>query len=283
MSGVDNKIVKMTFDNSSFQKNVSQTMSSLDALKKSLDFKGAGEGMKGIGSAAGKVDLSPIHTQIESVNTGFLAMATVAATALSGITSKAVAAGGQIVKALAVDPVTDGFKEYETNIDSIQTILANTKSKGSNLEDVNAALDEMNTYSDKTIYNFSQMAKNVSKFTAAGVDLETSVSSIKGLANVAALMGVKNEEAQRSMFQLSQAVSTGTVKLRDWISVENSGMAGEQFNAALVETGQALGTLTRMPVGSTFKDWTDENGSFRDSLESGWLTAEVLTLSLIHI
>lgn len=280
MSGVDNKVVKMTFDNSSFQKNVAQTMSALDALKKSLDFKGAGEGLKSIGAAAGKVDLSPIHTSIESVNSGFLAMATVAATAISSITMKAAAAGGQIVKSLAIDPVTDGFKEYETNIDSIQTILANTQSKGSTLDDVNAALDEMNTYSDKTVYNFSQMAKNVSKFTAAGIDLDTSVSSIKGLANVSALMGVKNEEAQRSMFQLSQAMGSGVVKLKDWISVENAGLSGEAFNNALVQTGQALGTLTRMPVGSTFKDWTDQNGSFRDSLESGWLTTEVLTTTL---
>jgi len=280
MSGVDNKIVKMTFDNSSFQKNVSQTMSSLDALKKSLDFKGAGEGLKNIGAAAGKVDLSPIHTSIDGVNSGFLAMATVAATAISSITAKAAAAGGQIVKSLALDPVMDGFKEYEVNMDSIQTILANTQSKGTTLDDVNGALDEMNTYSDKTIYNFSQMAKNVSKFTAAGIDLDTSVSSIKGLANVSALMGVKNEEAQRSMFQLSQAMGSGVVKLKDWISVENAGLSGEAFNNALVQTGQALGELTKMPVGSTFKDWTDQNGSFRDSLESGWLTTEVLTTTL---
>ena len=280
MSGVDNKVVKMTFDNSSFQKNVAQTMSSLDALKKSLDFKGAGEGIKGVSAAAGKIDLSPIHTSIESVNSGFLAMATVAATAISGITSKAVAAGGQMVKSLAIDPMTDGFQEYETNMNSIQTILANTKSKGSTLDDVNAALDQMNEYSDKTIYNFSQMAKNVSKFTAAGVDLDTSVSSIKGLANVAALMGVKNEEAQRSMFQLSQAIGSGTVKLKDWISVEQAGMSGEGFNDALVQTGMALGELTKMPVGTTLREWEKENGKFRDSLESGWLTTEVLTTAL---
>lgn len=282
MSGsVDNKVVKMTFDNSSFQKNVSETMSSLDKLKAALNFDGAKKGMSTLGAEAGKVNLGPIHTQIESVNAGFLAMATVAATALSGITTKALAAGGQMVKSLSLQPITEGFQEYETNMESIQTILANTKSDGTNLEQVNAALDEMNEYSDKTIYNFSQMSKNVSKFTAAGIDLETSVSSIKGLANVAALTGVKNEEAQRAMFQLSQALSSGTVKLRDWVSVEQTGgMAGEQFQKALVTTGQAMGELTQMPVGSTFEDWTDKNGKFRDTLESGWLTADVLTTTL---
>ena len=281
MSGsVDNKVVKMTFDNAQFQRNVSDTMSALDRLKKSLSFEGAKDGFKGLSGSVKNVDLSPISTQIEGVNAKFLAMATIATAALAGIATQAASTGAQMIKSLTLDPVIDGYKEYETNIDSIQTILANTKSKGTTLDDVNSALDEMNEYSDKTIYNFAQMAKNVSKFTAAGVDLDTSVSAIKGLANVAALSGVKNEEAQRTMFQLSQAIGSGTVKLRDWISVENSSMSSEGFRDALFETGKAMGTITNVPIGATMKEWTDKTGSFRDTLESGWLTSEVLTTAL---
>lgn len=277
---VDNKVVKMTFDNSAFQRNVSQTMSSLDALKKSLDFKGVGNVLKTIGDSAGRVDLSPIHTQVEGVNTGFLALATVAAAVLSGITTKAVAAGASMVKALTLTPAIKGFQEYETNMNSVQTILANTQSKGTTLDQVNASLDQMNEYSDKTIYNFSQMAKNVGTFTAAGVDLETSVKSIKGIANLAALSGSSSEQASNAMYQLSQEIASGSVKLMGWNSVVQAGMGGEQFKNALVQTGQALGELTKQPVGQTFKEWEAANGIFRDTLKDGWVTADVLTTTL---
>lgn len=277
---VDNKVVKMTFDNAQFQKNVADTMSALDKLKASLNFDKAKASAAGLGDSFKKVDLSPISTQVEGVNAKFLAMAAVATGAIAAVASKAVSAGAEIVKSLALDPVIDGFKEYETNMNSVQTILANTQSKGTTLEDVNAALDEMNEYSDKTIYNFAQMATNVSKFTAAGVGLEQSVSSIKGLANAAALAGVNNEDAQRAMFQLSQALGSGTVKLRDWMSVENSGMSTEQFRNALVQTGQALGTITNVPLGASLDEWQKKNGNFRDTLQDGWLTAEVLTTTL---
>lgn len=280
MSGVDNKVVKMTFDNAQFQKNVSETMSALDKLKASLNFDKVKNSMGGLNDTVKKIDLAPMATQVEGVNAKFLALAAVGTATLVGLASQAANAGAQIVKSLALDPVIEGYKEYEVNIDSIQTILANTKSKGTTIDDVNKALDEMNVYSDKTIYNFAQMAKNVSKFTAAGVDLETSVSSIKGLANVAALSGVKNEEAQRAMFQLSQAIGSGTVKLKDWISVENASMSSEGFRDALFETGKAMGTITNVPIGATMKEWEASAGSFRETLQDGWLTSEVLTTAL---
>lgn len=280
MSGVDNKVVKMTFDNAQFQKNVSETMSALDKLKASLNFDKVKNSMGGLNDTVKKIDLAPMATQVEGVNAKFLALAAVGTATLVGLASQAANAGAQIVKSLALDPVIEGYKEYEVNIDSIQTILANTKSKGTTLDDVNKALDEMNVYSDKTIYNFAQMAKNVSKFTAAGVDLETSVSSIKGLANVAALSGVKNEEAQRAMFQLSQAIGSGTIKLKDWISVENASMSSEGFRDALFETGKAMGTITNVPIGATMKEWEASAGSFRETLQDGWLTSEVLTTAL---
>jgi len=158
--------------------------------------------------------------------------------------------------------------------------LANTKDQGTNLKDVNSALDQLNTYSDKTIYNFGQMAKNIGTFTAAGVDLDTSVQSIKGISNLAAISGSSSEQASTAMYQLSQAISTGTLKLQDWNSVTNAGMGGKVFQKALFETGKALGTIKDTPIDQTFDQWTDAGNSFRGSLTKGWLTSEVLTTTL---
>ena len=280
MSGVDNRVVTMTFDNKLFQQKVGETIGSIDKLKQALKFDTAKSGFDDISAAAGKVNFGTIHTAIDGVSTKFLALSTVAVTALSTITNKAIETGLSVIKSLTIKPALDGLQEYETNIGSIQTILANTASKGTNLDQVNAALDQLNVYSDKTIYNFGQMAKNIGTFTAAGVDLDTSVSSIKGIANIAAMSGSSADQASTAMYQLSQAIAGGSLKLMDWNSVVNAGMGGEALQNALFETGKAMGTLNDVPMGTTFKQWTDSGHSFRESLKDGWVTADVLTTTL---
>ena len=280
MSTIDNRVVSMKFDNAGFQEKVAGTQKSLDGLKESLKFASANDGFSNIQAGLNRINLGPLSVAVDGVSTKFLALATAGVTALATLTSKAVSAGTQIVKSLAITPILDGYREYENNMTSIQTILANTKSKGSTLDDVNKALDELNNYSDQTIYNFGQMTANISKFTAAGVDLKTSVASIKGFANVAALAGANSEDTSRAMYQLSQAMSSGTVRLMDWKSIENSNIGGEGFKTAIFETAKAMGKLGNIPMGMTFKEWEKANGSFRDSLEKGWLTADVMSTTL---
>jgi hypothetical protein len=270
----------MEFDNAQFERGVSTTISTLGKLTEALKFKGATTGLSDIHAAAGKVNFQSISDGIEGVSKKFIALSTIAITALSNITTAAISAGLNFAKSFALGPLMSGFKEFETNVNSIQTILANTKSQGTNLDQVNAALDQLNQYSDKTIYNFSQMAKNIGTFTAAGVDLNTSVSAIKGIANLAAISGSNSEQASSAMYQLSQALASGTVKLMDWNSVVMAGMGGEVFKNALFESGKALGALADVPVDQTFDQWEASGNNFRSSLESGWLTAEVLTTTL---
>ncbi|HEY7160656.1 MAG TPA: tape measure protein, partial [Acidobacteriota bacterium] len=245
-----------------------------------LKFENAGKGISDISKEASKLNLSKIASAVEGISGKFKTLGVVGVTAIANITTKAITTAGRLIKSLSLQQVIDGFKEYETNIGSIQTILANTKDQGATLKDVNSALDQLNTYSDKTIYNFGQMAKNIGTFTAAGVDLDTSVQSIKGIANLAAISGSSSEQASTAMYQLSQAISTGTLKLQDWNSVTNAGMGGKVFQKALFETGKALGTIKDTPIDQTFDQWTDAGNTFRGSLQEGWLTSEVLTTTL---
>jgi tape measure domain-containing protein len=270
----------MEFDNTAFEHKIAATIESLGRLEKSLQLTGAKKGLEDVSEAAGKFNMGNMGTALEDVSRKFLALSAVAITVIANITTAAVKAGAQLVKEFSVQPILDGFREWETNMNSIQTILANTDSKGTTLEQVNAALDQLNEYSDKTIYNFAQMARNIGTFTAAGVDLDTSVNSIKGIANLAAISGSSAEQASTAMYQLSQAIATGSVKLMDWNSVVNAGMGGEVFQKALFETGKALGTISNVPMKQTFEEWKDGGNSFRASLESGWVTAEVLTNTL---
>ncbi len=123
-----------------------------------------------------------------------------------------------------------------------------------------------------TIYNFTEMTRNIGTFTAAGVDLETSVSAIKGIANLAAVSGSTSQQASTAMYQLSQALAAGTVKLQDWNSVVNAGMGGQVFQDALKETARVHGVA----IDQMIKD----EGSFRETLSKGWLTSEILTDTL---
>ena len=269
---IDERVVEMRFDNKQFEENVRTSMSTLDKLKQKLNLSGASKGLEDVESAAKKVDMSGLGKGIETVQMKFSALQVMGVTALANITNSAVNAGERMISALTIDPIKSGFEEYETQMNAVQTILANTQKEGTNVKIVNKYLDELNTYADKTIYNFTEMTRNIGTFTAAGVKLETSVSSIKGIANLAAVSGSNSQQASTAMYQLSQAIASGTVKLMDWNSVVNAGMGGQVFQDALVRTSEHLQTGAKAAIAA--------EGSFRESLSTGWLTTEVLTETL---
>lgn len=271
---IDERVVQMRFDNAQFERNVSTSMSTLDKLKQSLNLTGASKGLENINNTAKGINFSGLTNAVDSVKLKFSALQVMAVTALSNITNSAVNAGKRLVSAFTVEPIMSGFQEYETQINAVQTILANTESKGSTLQDVNRALNELNTYADKTIYNFTEMTRNIGTFTAAGVDLKTSVSAIKGIANLAAVSGSTSQQASTAMYQLSQALASGTVKLQDWNSVVNAGMGGQVFQDALKETARVHGVAIDKMI--------KEEGSFRETLQKGWLTSDILTETLNH-
>ena len=271
---IDQRVVEMRFDNANFEKNVSTSMSTLDKLKKSLKFEDSAKGFENISKAAGRVDMGGLSNGVESVRLKFSALEVMAVTALQNITNSAVNAGKKLVSDLALDPIISGFKEYETQINATQTILANTQKEGANIDDVNRALDELNKYADLTIYNFTEMTRNIGTFTAAGVDLNTSVNAIKGIANLAAVSGSTSQQASTAMYQLSQALASGTVKLMDWNSVVNAGMGGQVFQDALKMTARIHGIA--------IDEMIADEGSFRETLSKGWLTSDILTETLQH-
>ena len=277
---IDERVVEMRFDNKQFESNVATSMSTLEKLKKSLNLTGASKGLEDVGAATKRVDMSGLGGAVDSVKAKFSALQVVGVTALANITNSAVNAGKSIIKSLTIDPVKTGFDEYETKMGSIQTILANTEHQGTTLNDVTAALDKLNLYADKTIYNFKEMTRNIGTFTAAGIDLETSVRSIQGIANLAAISGSTSQQASVAMYQLSQALATGTVKLQDWNSVVNAGMGGKVFQNALIQTAAMLDGSANDVAAWQAKN-IDAFGSFRESLSRGaWLTSEVLTRTL---
>ncbi len=312
MSSIDERIVRLKFDNQAFEQGIARSRDSLGRFTQQLETPTSGKGLDGISNgiakisdslskfaddsqkdfgdvdaASKKLTLEHIANGVQAVSDKFKAMSVVGVTALATITNKAVASGLAFAKSFTTTPISEGFHEYETNLNSIQTILANTQASGATLKDVENALNDLNHYSDQTIYNFSEMAKNIGTFTAAGVDLKTSAASIKGIANLAALSGSNSEQASAAMYQLSQAISSGTFSLEDWNSVVNAGMGGTVFQRALAQTAEKMGTLSdgAVKLSGKMKNVSINGESFRQSItakpgKNSWLTSKVLTATL---
>lgn len=283
---IDEKVVKMRFDNQQFESNVQTSLNTLDRLKKSLDMEGAAKGLEQVNDAAKRCDMSKLSGALETVQARFSSLEVMAVTALANITNSAVNAGKRMLAAFTIDPIKSGFDEYELKMGSIQTIMASTDES---LDVVNQKLDELNTYSDRTIYSFADMTENIGKFTNAGVNLDDAVAAIQGVANVAAVSGANANEASRAMYNFGQALSSGSVRLIDWKPIELANMATVEFKEQLIETAVELGTLVK--VGDQYQSTTtDLNGKvsdlfttttmFNDSLSSQWMTTDVLTKTL---
>lgn len=284
---IDERVVSMQFNNKDFEKNAQQSMSTLDKLKQSLNLLGTGESLKGLGD----VDTSGItklDSAVESVGGKFSVLETVAVGALLRIGQQAVDAGERLVKSFTVDPIMQGWNEYELKMNSVQTIMAGS---GKSLEEVNAQLEELNKYADQTIYSFSDMTSNIGKFTNAGVELEDAVAAIKGISNEAALSGANAQEASRAMYNFAQALSSGSVKLIDWKSIENANMATKEFKEQLIQTALEMGTLvqqgdkfvsTTTDAQGRISDAFDAVSNFNNSLSAQWMTNDVVTKTLAN-
>lgn len=275
MSTIDERIVAMKFNNGEFKKRITDTLESLADLKKGLNMESAGRNLQSLTDAAKNLSFQPLMTEIDRLSGKFEGLQAIATGALLSIGNKLMDlafTGAQKLGENLTQAARDGFSEYELQINSVQTILSNTAQHGTGIEDVNAALAELNEYADKTIYNFAAMTKNIGTFTVAGIKLEDATASVKGFSNMAALAGADATSAAGAMYQLSQAMSSGVVRLQDWISIERAGIAGVQFQDALVETARAHGIAVDQMIA--------DNGSFRNSLAENWLTAEVMTQTL---
>lgn len=276
---IDSRVVTMKFDNTTFAQKVSTTLDLLARLKNSLNFSSSKKGMDDLSASANKFNLGNMGTHVEGVSAKFLALSTVAITALSNIVNKAVDAGGRIAKSLTIEPVLEGFREYELKLGSIQTIMAGS---GEDLTTVNTYLQQLNEYADRTIYSFANMTQNIGKFTNAGVSLKDSVAAIQGVANVAAISGANSEEASRAMYNFAQALSSGHVKLMDWKSIELANMGTVEFKQQLIDSAVAMGSLTKTSEGYVTEagNVVSATKGFNESLADQWLTSEVLTGTL---
>lgn len=272
---IDERVVSMEFDNSKFEKNVATSMSTIDKLKAKLNFKGASDSLDSINKAANKVDISSLGSSVEKVQMKFSALQVAGITALTNITNSAVNAGKRIISALTIDPISDGFEEYEMTLNTVQTTMAGT---GKTAKEVEKELKKLDEYADLTVYSSADMFNNLPKFTNAGVELSKATTAMIGIANATALAGGGANQASIAFYNLGQAIGTGYLTRMDYNSINNAGIATMEWKEQMVEAAIAQGTLTKVGEDSYKagkKTYTLQQ-LFIDGLQTQWATTDVM-------
>lgn len=272
---IDSRVVEMQFNNKQFERNVSTTMSTLDKLKRSLNMDGASKGLDSVSAAAKNVDMSGLSGAVETVRLKFSALEVMAITALVNITNSAINAGKNIAKSLTIEPITDGFQEYEMVLNAVQTTMAGT---GKTAEEVEEQLKRLDQYADDTVYSTNDMLSNLPKFTNAGVDLEKATTAMIGIANATALAGGDARSASIAFYNLGQSIGTGYLTRMDYNSINNAGIATMEWKNQMIEAALAQGSLTKVgedAYKAGKKTYTLQS-LFIDGLQEQWASTDVL-------
>ena len=311
---VEERIVAMYFDNEDFEKNAKTTIDTLGQLKKGLDLEDSAKGFETFEKIGKTLNFSQAQQGLTKVKNGLFTVKNKMKDAFSigekpikeaegflkklngyitkyvgfDVASKIVHGFENTIRKLTVQPLLDGFKQYESTMDSVKTIMSST---GESMDVVKKHLADMTNYANQTIYSLTDMTSNLGKFTNNGVDLERSVKAMEGIANATADAGQGAQQASMAMYNVSQAIGVGKMTSIDWKSLENANIATQKLKSTFLEMAAIQGKIekkTESDGSISYFLTKDENGkalkesiqlttaNFREYLSKGWLDKETM-------
>ena len=272
---IDSNVVEMRFENGQFEQGVSQSMSSIEKLKQSLNFDTA--------SAAAANGINVVVQGFDMLN---YALANI----VSSLANNAWTKIASVIKGLTVDNIAEGWSKYSTLMDGVQVIMSATRDQWDDqtaqMEYMTQQMEKLNWYTDETSWNMVDMTGNIGKFISAGVDIDTATTAMMGIGSWAGQSGAKVDQMSRAMYNLSQAMGMGTVRVQDWMSIENANMATKEFKETVIATALDMGKLKYNTDGDVValdrfgKEVEVTAETFRSTLAAGWFTGDVLTSTL---
>lgn len=274
MKPFEEKIVKLTLDMNTFKANAVTAIGMMGKIKDSItslgkgDTKGASTVLKEMADSSKLAErgMHDITEATKKTTSAFNALKTMTTGALLGLGNQFAQKMLGTLKKFTLDPITDGFREYELKTKSMQTIITNT---GESVSKVNGVLDQLNKYSDLTIYNFNDMTKAIGSLSTSGMKLGDSTSVVKGFFNLAAGTGVEAARASSLLdTAMVQAIQIGKMDYQNWKQLQSAGMGGPKFKDALVQNAKAMGIQV------------DLSNGFNESLKQGWATTDVMLATM---
>ena len=191
---VDERVVEMRFDNAQFEKNVSTSMSTLEKLKKSLNFDGASKSFENIDRAANNVSFDKISSGVEDLKNRFSTMGIVGMRVIENMTDSMISFAKKGVN-FVTNSIVQGGKKRAMNLENahfqLQGLLKDE-------EAVQAVMKDVNDSVDGTAYSLDAAAKVASQYAATGMRAgDKMYSALRAVAGVAAMTNSEYEDMGR--------------------------------------------------------------------------------------
>lgn len=236
---VDDRVVKMKFDNEQFEDGVKDTMRSLDDLDKdlkNLDKSNFGSGLEGA--------LSGIGGAVDDLADRFDGWGIFVKRIIENVADFAYEQGLKMVKSLSTDNIMAGWQKYEDLSSNIYAI-ANQVSNGETYEDVTRAIEKLSWYSDATSFSLSDMTSALKGFVSQGIDLNTATAMIMGMGNSITYAGAGAKEGSGAFQVFAKAMGQGYIGLRQWQQMSTTyGIATYGLKQQALDAAVALNKLT---------------------------------------
>ena len=275
MSTIDNRVVRMEFENANFERNAKESMKTLEKLDKSLEFKNGKKSFKDVEEAAAACNFKPLMEAVDTVKVQFTALGSVANRVMQRITDSVLDTGKKMLKSLTIDPIMSGYSKYEEKTASVQTLLNST---GLSLDEVNGYLSKLMWFSDETSYSFTQMTSALATMTSAGGDVAKIVPMLQGVANATAFAGKGAREFSGAIFNLNQSYSGGFLSYMDYNSLDRTyNIFSKQLKQAFIDNAKALGKLDK--EGRTASGTLVDISNFASTLSERWADRDVMEAS----
>lgn len=250
---IDGKIVEMKFDNADFERNVAQSMSTLEKLKQALNFDSA-KSLESVGKASKNFSMDGVGSAVEAVQAKFSALQVIGMTALSELTKSVMHFGSNIISSV-IEPIKTGGMNRAMNIEQAKFQLEGLGVAWKDIEaDINYGVKD-------TAYGLDVAAKAASQLTASGVQMGDEMkSALRGISGVASMTSSSYEEISPIFTTIAGQGKVMTMQLRQ---LESRGL-----NAAAT-LADFLGT-TEAEVRQMVTDGKIDFQTFADAMDSAF-------------
>lgn len=269
MSVIDERIVKMKFDNKQFQEGVKDTMRSLEQLDTG-------------------VKLDNIAGAIDHVGDKFNTLGIIAMTAISKLTSAAIDKGKELINSI-MEPILEGGKRRALNMEQAKFMF-----KGLGIDE-ETALSNANEAVLGTAYSLDAAAKAASMLGASGVSLGTDMTqALRAIAGTAAMTNSSYEDMAQIFTTIASNGKVMTYQLRQF-SFRGMNMAAilakelgisEQRVAAMVTDGAISWNTFYKAIYNQFGEFaTKANETYEGAmanLRSAWARVGADFFTVLH-
>lgn len=179
---VENRVVELEFDNKEFEKNASTSLSTLEKLKQSLEFRNSSKGFAEIQNGIKNLDFSPIQNSLTGVEDAFTTLAgSIKRNFFDEIANQALQVGKTLYDN-TIGQIKSGGKRRALNIEQAKFKISGL---GYDWEDVYGSMDEAVS---GTAYGIDQAANAAAQFLASNVNTgEDMTKALRGISGIAAM------------------------------------------------------------------------------------------------